>query len=456
MLTGSVSRTLLGLALPVLAEQFLNFLVGFTDTFLAGKLPEEVSVYATGAVGVAAYVGWLASMIFMLVGVGTSALVARAIGAGDRSQADRLTSRSIAIAGLLGVLFWLAMRPGAPFLARQLCDSPQQMEIVTDYIRTDSVGHIFGAISLVGAAALRGAGNMAAPMAVLGTVSLLNMVLSYGFVFGVGPFPSLGIRGIVMGTVISRIAGGCLLLTLLASGKTRLKIDWSQVRIGGPDTRRLLEIGLPAGVDGLLMWIGHFVFLKIISRLGETALAAHMIGVQMESLNTLPAVAWGAASATLIGQSLGGRLPDRALKAGHAAARQCLYYSLIMMAVFFGLAEPIFHLMHKSTEVHAVGIPAFRWLALFQIPLVINIVYVHSLRGAGDTTFPMLMSIAGVFFIRVPLAWLCGVVLNGGLSGAWIGMYADVLWRCLAGTWRFTSGKWIDVEPAEDHASESA
>jgi multidrug resistance protein, MATE family len=441
IITGDLRRTLLRLALPVLLEQFLSFCVGLYDTFLAGHLPGDVSDAATGAVGIGAYVSWLATLLFSFVSAGTTALVARAQGRGDLADAVRVTNRSYALGLMVGITFAACAIPLAGVLSRFVLTDDQAVGITARYLRIDSIGLIFSSVSYMGAAALRGSGNMRTPMLIFAVVAVLNAAASTLLVFGLGPVPGLGIDGIVLGTVIARITGGTLMTAVLVRGASGLTLKVSEFRLD--DTvRRILSIGMPAALDGLVMWIGHYLFLKIIGSFGTAVLAAHMVGIRVEALTYLPAVAWAAAAATMIGQSLGAGLPERARRAGHEAVLQCGLLGVIITVAFYFGAEPIYRGMHNSEAVIDAGAPAFRMLALFQLPLVAGIVYAGGLRGAGDTRVPMWITLFTTLMIRLPVAWLCGVVLNGGLYGAWIGMCLDMLLRGVLVAVRFWRGGW--------------
>jgi putative MATE family efflux protein len=387
-------------------------------------------------------------MIFGLVGTGTTALVSRAWGAGDFTLANRVMNRSLMLATCLGCVFCGFIYALAPTVAGLLNLNAEASAIAIHYVRVDGFGNIFTSISLIAAAALRGAGDMRSPMLVFGVVNVLNAAVSAALVFGVGPIPSIGVKGIVYGTLVARLAGGVLMLVILHHGLNRLKISLSDWRLRGQTVRRILGIGGPAALEGIVTWVGHFLFLMVISHLaagelGNAIFAAHVIGVMVEAITYLPAVAWGMAAATMIGQSLGAEDKDRARRVGHEATFQCSLLACIIGLLFFFGATEIYTLMHEDPLVRQVGVPALKLLAFFEVPLVMAIVYVFALRGAGDTVYPLYFSIVGVLFVRVPLAYLFGIVMDGGLIGAWIAMGVDVTLRAIFATVRYQRGYWL-------------
>jgi multidrug resistance protein, MATE family len=452
LLTGNLRHVVWVLALPVLGEQFLNFCVGFYDVFLAGHLAESIREPATSAVGVGAYVGWFASLMFSLVAAGTTALVSRARGAGDFELANRVANRSMLLAGIAGVVFFALVLATAPLVPRLLDFGSVEHRITVRYLRIDAAGMLFAALSYIGAAALRGCGNTRTPMLILGTVGVLNMIVSTILVYGLGPIPAMGVDGIVAGTVTARISGGLLMVAVLVKGISGLKLHLHEMKLRGQTVRRVLTVGIPAAMDGIIYWIGHFIFLRIITESGKAAgeggaaFAAHIVGIRLEAITYLPAVAWGVAASTLIGQSLGNDDKPRAVRAGHEATLQCGLLGVFLTLGFILGAEPLMQFMHKSPDVQEIGTPALRLMGFFQIPLIASIVYVSGLRGAGDTRFPLMMTIFTTVFVRLPLAWVGGVYFEGGLFGAWIGMCADMLIRGLIASWRFHSQRWVHTE----------
>ncbi len=444
IVTGGIHATLFALALPALLEQLLTFFVGFYDTYLSG----QISAAATNAVGLATYVGWLGGMIFRLVGIGAAALVARHWGAGDVAEANRTTNRALALVSVMGLLVSAALYMAAPLFTDLLGMQGEARGIAIHYLKLDSLCYFFTGFTLVGGSILRASGDTRTPMLIYAFVSVFNVFAAYSFVYGFGPIPSLGVSGIVTGTVCARVFGGLLIMAGFAKGFHGLKLSFREWRLRGETVARILRIGIPAAADGGLTWMGVFLFLMVVARgttgvTDDITLAAHVVGIRIEALTYLPADAWGFAAAAMVGQALGAGDPVRARKSGHAAVLQCSILAGVMSLIYYFAAQPIYAFMHSNPQVVQVGIPAFKLLAVFQIPLVVGTIYVHALRGAGDTRYPLWINLFGIFVVRLPLSYACGVLMGGGLIGAWIGMCADLGIRAILAWVRYVRGAWV-------------
>ncbi len=449
LLRRSVGSALTWLALPVLGEQVLNLLVGMTDFYLAGTINKE----ATVALGLAIHVAWLVWLLFSFIGAGATALVSRYAGQGNPVEANHFSNQAISASLVLGGVAFALVQAGAPVLPALLGWDPVTSGLAVTYLRIESIGYLIVSLSAIGFACLRGMGDTRTPLYVMAVVNIVNIFVSAALVFGWGPAPALGIAGIAIGTVVARILGGALVLILLIRGRSGLKLHYRDMRLRWASLWRLMRIGLPAGADGLLMWTANFAFVMIISQLatGETQaiiVAAHFVGIRIEALSYLPAFAWATAAATLVGQSLGAGQPERARHSGHLAAFQGAALCVVMGVAYFLFAGPIYAVFNSSDDlarVSAVGVPALRLLAFFQIPLALMIIYANALRGAGDTRYPLIFTIIGMILFRLPLAYVCGITLNGGLIGAWIGMCVDMTIRALLNGIRFTRGQWQHI-----------
>ncbi len=447
LVRGPIRSLVLRLALPVLGEQLLTSFVGIFDTFLAGRISND----ALSAVGLAAYVSWLGSLLFSLVGTGTTALVARSWGASRRAEANRFCNQSMTLAAFLGVCCFVVFFLSAPTFASLQRMQGETFRIAVRYLRLDGLGLAFMSVCFVGGAALRGIGDMRRPMYIFAAMNVVNVAASVLLAFGCGPVPALGVDGIVGGTIVARAFGLLLILLVLNSHWTGLRLRARLMRVEWSVARRILRVGFPAASNGVILWLGHFAFLMVIAslapgELGQAYFAAHIICVRVEALTYLPAMAWGAAAATLVGQALGAADHERAMQVGDEAAKQCALLALLSGMLFLLAAEPIYWLMSQDELVRRIGPPPFRFVALFQPLLAISIVYIASLRGAGDTRSPLLITLVGILFTRLPLSYLCGVVWHGGLFGAWVGMCSDMALRGILAALTYRLGRWLRTE----------
>ncbi|WP_010581842.1 MATE family efflux transporter [Schlesneria paludicola] len=451
-------RQLFLLAIPVLGEQFLTFCIGFVDVYLSGRLGKN----ETAAIGLSAYVSWLASMIFSLIGTGTTAVIAREWGAGRFDEARKVAGRSLTMMPVIGFMVFCLLQVMASGFARLLNMEGEQLRIAVQFLRIDACGQFFAGWTLIAAAAFRGSGDMWSPLRVLICTNLTNVAVSVACTWGlqlpgtsIWLIPPLGVIGIVVGTTTAQFCGATLMTLLLLSRSPglqsrRLHLTRSDFGFHRETIWRVVRVGGPAALGGLCTFFGHFTFLMVIARLSDkgfdgATFAAHIVGIRIEALSYLPVEAFGIAAATLVGQALGAHHPARAKQVGYEALRQCLWYAAVMNVVFFVFAPQIYANMHTEPEVAVVGVPAFRLMSFYQIPNAILIVYVCALRGAGDTRFPLLCSLIGNVFVRVTVGYLCGVYWHQGLWGAWIGMGADNILRSILISLRYISGRWTRI-----------
>lgn len=440
---GSISRQVLILALPMLGEQVGTFLVGLVDTILAGRLSKE----ATAAVGAGSYMGWFVHLAFTMLSVGGGAIVARCFGARDLRSASRAANQAfvLAIGGGIGV--GVLVYAAAPLLAGALAQTEAARALFNTYVRIDAFSYPAAGVLLACGAAMRSSGDTRTPMFIGLAVSVVNGVVSAALVFGWLGCPRLGVMGIALGTVAARYAGAALIVAVLARGVRGLRLRATDLRPDRDMIARILRIGLPAGGDAALLWIGQMGFVVIIahSAMGDLAtvnFAAHSIAMRVEAITYLPAVAWATAAATLVGQYLGAGAPAQAMRCGHEAARQGALLASGVGAAFLLFSSSIFHVMSADPAVWAAGVFPLRLLGIVQPVLCAAIIYIGALRGAGDTRATMTFALVGSLALRLPTAFVLAIVMDGGLLGAWIGMWADNVGKFLMGWARFAGGRW--------------
>src|SRR5258706_2547840 len=317
----SLLRVVLALALPALAEQIFNFLVGLNDTWLANNFPKAIAPSATAAVGTISYLLWFIGLIVSAVGTGSTALISRAKGARHKRIANSVCGQSVAAALVLGivvgrVLYWWAwVWVGVTGL------SAGGRAFALSYLRMLAVSVPFLTVMFVANACLRGAGDTLTPAISMIAVNLINMAFSFGLTYGWWGLPRMGFNGIAAGTVIAYVVGGLLQFAVLISGRGGMRLHWHRLRPHWHTLKRIFRIGVPAGVEGLLIWVAQFAIVIVINKMDTTNVtaAAHLNAVKIEAFSYLPGWAVATAAATLVGQSLGMKDARRAKRGAYLA-----------------------------------------------------------------------------------------------------------------------------------------
>jgi putative MATE family efflux protein len=448
------------LAVPALLQQMLVLAVSLSDRWLAGHAhapnPDE-QIALQAAQTTANYLAWFISSYTVLVSVGSTALVAHAIGAGDRRSAIHVTNQSLLLGIVLGLGGSLVALLCLPPLVELLQLHGATAEFAIAYLQPLFALLVFQVIEAAGIACLVGAGDTMTGLSVRAGVAVFNVPLAWGFFHGFGPVPAMGFVGIALGTAVSNVLGAVAVVAVLLRGRAGLCLDWRQLRPDLSIIRRLLRISVPAGVDSLSVGIGQLWFLSIINHLDDAAKAAHGIALQWEALGYLSGGAFGTAAMTLVGQNLGAKNPRRAAHSGWTALALGGALMSFMGIVFFVLAGPMFRFFCPDEGQQPIideGVPVLRLIAFAMPALASCIIFTSALRGAGDTRVPVLFTWFGFFVLRIPLAYLLtrAVIDLGpfgafagydlGLRGAWLAMFADLLVRGVFFLVRFAGGRW--------------
>jgi putative MATE family efflux protein len=444
-----MSRRVLALALPVLAQQFLILVVGLSDRYLAGHIgaetPDQQAAYQS-ALNTAGYLSWFISSYTVLVSVGATAVVARCVGAGDRRSAVRATHQALLLGlavGIVGAGLGLGYTHA---IVRALELKEEAAAFAVSYLKPMFWLLPFQVLEAAGIACLVGAGDTRTGLFVQAGVAVVNVPLAWGLCFGVGPWPGYGFVGIALGTAVSYLLGAAAVLTVLTVGRAGLRLHPHGFAPDAVMVGRLLRVSVPAALDSMSVVVGQFWFLKIVNRLGNVAGAAHGTALGWEAMGFQSAYAFGVAAMTLIGQNLGAKRPDQAARAGWTAFGIGGAVTCLTGVIFFALAEPMARVFNPAPEQAAIvaeAVPVLRLVALATPALACTIIFTQALRGAGDTRVPVLFTWFGFLAVRIPLAYLLTSESVGlGLYGAWLAMCADLVVRGLFFLGRFAGGRW--------------
>ena len=451
-------RLVIGLSLPVLGQQGLSFIVLLSDRWLAGHLEVAEQAAVLAAQTTAHYMAWFIFCYNALITVGSTALVARSIGADNRRLAVEATHQALLLAVVLGLAAtaW-AFLGGVRWMVQVLNLERQAADYAAEYALILFGLLVFQTIEVAAIACLVGAGDTRTGLWVMVGVAVINLPLAWGFSRGYWPFPNLGFIGIALGTALSHVVGGLVVVTILIWGRFGLKLEPALFVPRFDLFYRLLRISVPAAFDSFSVVAGQFWFLSIVNRFGNTDASAHGIALVWEALGYLSGAAFGTAAMTLVGQNLGAERPDQAERAGWMAFTLGCGVMSIMAVIFYTFAPQMFRLFcPKPSEAPIVdaGVEVLRLVAFAMPPLASTIVFTSALRGAGDTRVPVIFTWVGFFAVRIPLAYFLAMPsfglgfvgefagLNLGLYGCWLAMFADIVVRGVFFLARFVRGAW--------------
>ena len=442
----TTTAQVLRLATPVFVEQVLLYLVGFSDTVLTGRF---LAVEHLAAVTVCSYLLWFLGSLMIVVSAGATALVARFVGAGRWDQAVRIPGQSVGLGFAVGLGLSIGAYFLAPSLVHQMGLRAGAATSAVAFLRIVLASSPLMACLTVGNACLRGAGDTRTGMWVMTLVNTINIGMSWALSRGLGPFPTMGFNGVALGTALAEGTGGLVILAVLARGRSGLLLRPDALLPRVEPLERILRISLPAAGESLVNGLCQLAFLAMINRLGDVATAAHGVAIRCEAIAFLSVTAFSVAASTLTGQYLGAGRPDLAARASRGAWRLGTITLIVLGSLLYVFARPLFGLFLGRYEgaVAALGVPVLR-LVSFGLPALATITILSgSLRGAGDTRWPLAIVMIGYLGVRLPMTWwmITPVAAGGlglGLYGAWIAMLCDLALRAVLIAARFLQGGW--------------
>jgi putative MATE family efflux protein len=439
------------LAWPAVVTNLLQSMVGLVDTKAVGSLgPASMAASTAGH-----RLQFVLQALLLATSAGTTALVARAWGAGDREEAARVVGASLVVGmGIAAVMAIAGMLAAEPFaVAFGLQD--ETARLASTYIRWISGFNLVFAVAFVIGSGVRATGDTRTPLAIGAITNVVNVGALYLFVYGGLGAPKLGIAGAALSFGMAFAVGTAFGIWLFVQGKLDLQPVWTGL-LERARLMRLVRVSYPAALEQLVFQIGFVVFTYLMASYGTPALAAYGIGVQILSLSFVVGFGFSIAASTLVGQNLGARDTRRAASSGWRAMRYAVLSMSVLSVLIVSLARPIAQTMIDDPEVVRLTVVFIYILGAMQPLMAIDFALSGALRGAGDTRFPLLTTFVSLICGRVLLALL---FKHLGLRVEWIygALIADYIVKASLLTWRFRSGRWQHAlpEPTRSMAAES-
>lgn len=416
-------RVILALAVPAMIENILQTVVGFVDTLFVSK----IGLVEVTAVGIANAILAVYMAIFMALGTGTSALIARSVGAKDFEKAKSIAKQATWIAIPIGLLFGLISLFFAEPLLKIMGAEPNVLEVAVTYFRIVAVPSVFISLMFVFGSILRAAGDTKTPMKVSVWINIVHIVFDYLLIFGFWKFGGLGITGAAWATVIARILGTIALYRYIVKSKLHFSLFDGFSFNDSP--RSLIKLSTPAAAERLIMRLGQVLYFGLIVHIGTATYAAHTIAGNIEIFSYMPGYGLAVAATTLVGQNLGANQKKEAYSYGMLTTGiAVLFMSFIGVILYF--FSPWF-VIWFTTDKNVIDMvtTALRIDAFAQPALAIGLVLAGALQGAGDTKSPMYSTAVGMWVIRVIGVYILGIQMGMGIAGVWLSILIDLFVR---------------------------
>jgi putative MATE family efflux protein len=396
----------------------------------------------------AATVGLTESLLTLIyaiaigLSIGAMAMVARRIGEQNPDGAARAAVQAIILAALVSLVIGLAATPFAPKLLAVMGGSPWVIEHGSAFTRVMLAGNVTVVMLFMVNAIFRGAGDAAIAMRTLWLANWINIVLGPCLVFGLGPFPKLGIVGAAIATNIGRGTGALYALSRLWRQGGRFDIRREHLRIEPSIMWRMIRLSATGTFQvfiGMASWIG---LVRIISSFGSDAVAGYTFGIRVILFALLPSWGMANAAATMVGQALGAGNPERAERAVWRAGFYNMIFLGIVGLLFILFAPQIIGFYTSDPHVAQYGIDCLRIVAYGFLFYAYGMVLGQSFNGAGDTWTPTIINLFVFWLWEIPLAYVLGVVLGMGPRGVFISMMIAFSTLAVVSGAVFRLGRW--------------
>ncbi len=457
-----ITKKLVRLGGPVVAAMITQNAVNIVDTAVVGTLPQELAVPGIAALGLSLPVFWLVGgFLSSSIAIGTQAITARRHAQNNDEEAGRALMSAAALATVLGVIFSILGYFVLPNTLPYLNSDPSVVEQGLPFARIRFLGIVSMVVTAVYKAFFDGIGKTAIHMYAAIVMNIINIILCLGLVLGWFGMPKLNVEGAAWAATVSSAVGTLFMIGWSMRPSIKKQFHLYQAKsFSWTTASTIFKLSLPSGIAVVVAMSGFLAFLKAAARLDELDIhtipvnaSATSVILQIVLLIILIALAFGTATATLVSQSLGAKNPNLASR----YAWESVKIGTLLMAVFgsilFAYPKEILGLFMSSKEmaengkdlVIAAGVAPLRLMAGASLLIAAGFVFTQSLYGAGNTKFVMVVEAVLHVTCLVPLAWLLGVYLDGGLVGLWAAAALYVLLLAAIMGWKFAGGSWKHI-----------
>jgi putative MATE family efflux protein len=440
---GSIRGAIVLLAIPMILELSLESVFAVVDMFFVGKLGAN----AIATVGLTELSITIVYSVAIGLSTAATAVVARRIGEKNPDAAAHAGMQSLLLALMVTIVLSAVGIFFAPDILRIMGAAPEVVKEGAVFTRIMLGGSVVIIMLFLINGIFRGAGDAAMAMKSLWVSSLLNIILCPMLINGYGPFPELGLKGAAIATTIGRGIGVLYQCYHLFKGQGTIKVKASHFKWDTPVIKTLIEVGWPATFQFIIQSGSWIVMGILVARTGGTdATAGYQVAIRNIVFFILPAWGLSNAAATLVGQNLGAKHPERAEKSVLLTAKYNAIFMSGVMLLFLLCASPIISIFTKEPEVHRFGTLALQVIGSGYIFYGIGMVMMQALNGAGDTKTPTWINLIGFWFFQIPFAYILAKPYHLGPLGAFLAVPIAEMLISLTAWYYFKKGKWKQVK----------
>jgi len=414
--TGSIGRAILLLSIPMVLEMVMESIFAVVDIFFVSKLGAD----AVATVGITESLITIIYAIAIGLSMSTTAIIARRIGEKDPERASKSTVQAILVGIFISIPFMILGIFFASDLLQLMGASSKIVGTEYKYTMIMLAANVIIMLLFIINAVFRAAGDASLAMRVLWVANLINIILDPCLIFGLGPFPEMGVAGAATATTIGRGIGVIYQFYLLQQKNRRIHVRKRHIKIDFAIMKRLIRISL-GGIGQFLISTSSWVILvRIMAVFGSEALAGYTIAIRIIMFSILPSWGMSNAAATLVGQNLGAKKPERAEKSVWISSIINMIFLGMIAIVFLSYSEVLVRFFTDDSLVIQSGSSCLKILSYGYLAYALGMVMLQAFNGAGDTTTPTIMNLFCFWLLEIPLAYSLSLPLGIGDKGVYI------------------------------------